>query len=309
MAQQAPELIPRGYGGILDASLELYRQNFLLFVGIAGVAYIPLAVVQVLFAGAREASTAGVVATVVLTIVTVFLAIFVSGAMTKAISDVYLGVEASVFGSYRYVMRRWLPYIGTNLLCVLLVYAGIALCVIPGIIFAFWIAFASEVFVIEGPSGWEAIQRSRQLISGHWGRAFVLMFLVGVLGAILQMIPVSIITALLKESAAGQALSVAWQGIANTVVTPFSTAALILLYYDLRIRKEAFDLEVLAENMSRWGGAPTTGVVRQAEVAEASDPRGESLVETARCPACGGELPAGTAFCDHCGRDLRQSPG
>lgn len=309
MAKQAPELIPRGYGGILDAVLELYRQNFLLFVGIAGVVYIPLAVAQVFFAGGAGASTTREAAGGIVAIVSFFLAIFVSGAMTKAVSDVYLGAEASVVGSYAYVMRRWPPYLWTNLLCVLLVWVGTLLCIIPGIIFAFWIAFASEVFVIEGPSGWQAVQRSRQLISGHWGRAFVLMFLVGILALIIQMIPVAIIAAVLQGSAVGQALTATWQGISNAVVTPFSTAALILLYYDIRIRKEAFDLAVLAENMARWGAVPTTGAVRQAEVAAATDQRVDSLLDTAPCPACGLELPTGAAVCEHCGQDLRPSHG
>jgi len=40
--------------------------------------------------------------------------------------------------------------------------------------------------------------------------------------------------------------------LAATVVTaPISAIATVLLYYDLRIRKEAFDLEMLAKSMGR----------------------------------------------------------
>ena len=42
--------------------------------------------------------------------------------------------------------------------------------------------------------------------------------------------------------------------LVNVFVTPFSTAALILLYFDIRVRKEGFDLELLAQSME--GGAP-----------------------------------------------------
>ena len=44
----------------------------------------------------------------------------------------------------------------------------------------------------------------------------------------------------------------------QVLITPISAAAVILLYYDLRIRKEGFDLEMLAADLS--GGS--TGAFR-----------------------------------------------
>jgi hypothetical protein len=39
------------------------------------------------------------------------------------------------------------------------------------------------------------------------------------------------------------------QGLAATVVAPLMAAVVTILYYDLRVRKEGFDLERLAESL------------------------------------------------------------
>ena len=38
--------------------------------------------------------------------------------------------------------------------------------------------------------------------------------------------------------------------LAAIITTPFTTLITVLLYFDLRIRKEAFDLEVMAQELS-----------------------------------------------------------
>ena len=45
------ELKPMGYGGILDQTFELYRQNFVLFAGIVALVQIPLALMQTVLVG------------------------------------------------------------------------------------------------------------------------------------------------------------------------------------------------------------------------------------------------------------------
>ncbi|MGH9391047.1 MAG: hypothetical protein ACRD1Z_15635, partial [Vicinamibacteria bacterium] len=42
--------------------------------------------------------------------------------------------------------------------------------------------------------------------------------------------------------------------LVSTIALPFATLSLVLLYYDIRIRNEGFDLEMMAQNLGR--GAP-----------------------------------------------------
>jgi hypothetical protein len=47
-------------------------------------------------------------------------------------------------------------------------------------------------------------------------------------------------------------------GVASSVITtPFMAAVLVLIYFDLRVRKEGFDLEVLAQGVG--GSVPAGG--------------------------------------------------
>ena len=48
---------------------------------------------------------------------------------------------------------------------------------------------------------------------------------------------------------AGWVFMGAGQTLAGLLTTPFSTIVLVLIYFDLRIRKEAFDLSVLAQQL------------------------------------------------------------
>ncbi|MGD2175833.1 MAG: hypothetical protein PVJ27_10560, partial [Candidatus Brocadiaceae bacterium] len=52
------ELRPMGIGDILDVDFRLYAQNFLTFVGIMAVVYVPIMILQAAFVGSLQAEFA-----------------------------------------------------------------------------------------------------------------------------------------------------------------------------------------------------------------------------------------------------------
>ena len=60
--------------------------------------------------------------------------------------------------------------------------------------------------------------------------------------------------------------------VSSLLTTPFIAAVVTLTYFDLRVRKEGFDLAVLAERM---GGAPATGTFAAPAAGDAPDAGGE----------------------------------
>ena len=52
----------------------------------------------------------------------------------------------------------------------------------------------------------------------------------------------------------------------QVLVMPISAAAFILLYYDLRIRKEGFDLEMLAKDLASRGADSDAATPTQGEM-------------------------------------------
>ena len=64
-------------------------------------------------------------------------------------------------------------------------------------------------------------------------------------------IPIGIIGGLAFAAVGGGIVASIGGGAATILVTPFAYIAGTLIYFDLRVRKEGFDLDVLAAETSR----------------------------------------------------------
>ena len=64
---------------------------------------------------------------------------------------------------------------------VLAFYGGFFCCIIPGIIFALWFMLCQYVVVIERIAGPSALGRSKDLMKGEMGKAFVLGLIIFVI--------------------------------------------------------------------------------------------------------------------------------
>lgn len=126
------------------------------------------------------------------------------------------------------------------------------------IFLAIRIVLVQPVFVVEGLSGMAAVKRSYGLVAGHWGKIFVTMLIAQVIILILSgaagVIPQLWLQA---AEAAGRSQAIPFivsqiaTTIANIAFSPIVASVLVLLYFDLRIRKEGFDLEILAEELEQ----------------------------------------------------------
>ncbi len=236
--ESARALRPMGLLEIIDQAFRLYRANLGLFFGIAAMVYVPLAVIQSVPEIGPYLGMA----------VSLFVYLLCTGALTKAISDRYLGSQSTVGEAYRYIGARFVPFFVTMLAVYLLMAAGLVALVVGVFVVVFWVAFVTQVFVIEGKRNFAAIWRSKYLIgNGVWGEVLVLNFVVGFIALLIM----GAIQALLAPLGLGPE-SALWMlggvvsGVGQSVVTPLSIAASVLLYYDSRIRKEGFDLQMLA---------------------------------------------------------------
>ncbi len=266
---------------ILDGAFRLYRQNFVTFLGILGVVYVPfvvliMAVSAMMVSGAATAAreedveavmqsqmTGGLVLlgfTVLLFSVAMPLA---TGALTRAVGSRYLNEAVSLGGCYKHILGMFWRYLLTVLLSGLVIVIGFMLLVVPGIVFSIWFIFTSSVVVLEGLGGTSAMGRSRELARGNAGKIILLAVLIWILSWLLG-VGVEALNGLIvsgmEDSRVMAALvsQVIQQGV-NLVVAPFFSIAWVLLYYDIRIRKEGFDLEVLARSLgSGPGSAPAT---------------------------------------------------
>ncbi len=199
-------------------------------------------------------------------------------ATTRAVSDRYLDRPSSLLSAYRAAWGR-LGALIAMILILILVYAGSLAVVIMftallaaagagglGALLAV-IAFiglvpvlimiyvrtvvAVPAIVLERVSGWGGLKRSWQLISGRFwptfGRMLLLVLITSIISGVVSTIfqvPGNLIApnnSFVFEQVAG--------AIAAVFVGPITYIGVTLLYYDIRIRKEGFDIEMLARSL------------------------------------------------------------
>lgn len=202
----------------------------------------------------------GGIAVIISSILSLLGQLLCRGALTKSVSEVYLGNELSVNQAYKFVLPKFLTLILASIMVGLVTAMGFVLLIVPGVIFSLWFAFTTPAIVIENLKATEGMTRSKNLASGNLGKIFSVSFLVLLIAIVISMVingPVSIVGRIalaanpVLHTVVTQSVSLA----AQIIMIPIGSIAFILLYYDLRIRKEGFDLEMLANNIgSEQGG-------------------------------------------------------
>lgn len=277
-AAPPPVLRPLNIADILDLAIRLYRQNLGPFLGIVAIVYIPVGITQVAAAyvlGTVSQSMPtnpeevpwtqfGVMGLAVLGMVLVsLLAVPLGqGALTIAVSRRYLNEPVAVADAYRSIGTRWGVLIATVALVGLAVTVGTVFCVIPGVWLAILWMFAAPIIAIEGLGPIAAMKRSMALIEGEWWRCFGTYMLLSLLTGLITSAaswPITILTTLTlmeKNLPLAQAINQGVGVAVSIVVQPVLITGLVLLYYDLRVRKEGFDLQLLAQAMGSTAPLP-----------------------------------------------------
>jgi hypothetical protein len=290
-APPAPEaallrLRPRDVAGLFDQAVWLYRRNFRAFLGIAAVVQLPVNLILVLatawlidpLAAVTDAGRSGdpldaqqatitafsdflsrMSIILVISVVGSLLLILAEGALARAIADRYLGRPVTVRGAYRAIR----PQAGWLMLTVFVQSLISYLILLPPLFVYVYVAwsFVSQVIVLENTNIITGLQRSWRLVQGQWWRTAGMNGLVLLLSVII-VLPSTVVSVIMGAAGAPLLLT----NFASQFVTvalgllflPARLAAFTLMYYDLRIRKEGYDLEVaLAERLG--GGPPGAG--------------------------------------------------
>ena len=269
---------PMSTGMVLDGAFRFYAQHFPLMLGISAILNVPILVLTVLpvflartgsspFLAVTAAMSSMVIGLVALLIVYPL----VTGATTKAVSDTYLGNPVTVGSALKVAWRRFGTLLMAQTVAGMIVLLGFILLVVPGILWMLSYTLIPPVVMIEAaerkgarpvpsPPGdpgrgtpritdrGEIRRRSWELVKGNRGKVFVVLFVFVVMQVLLATAGNWIAG---MGFGAGSNLARAIQSIIGNVVAivvaPLQTIAITLLYYDFRIRKEGFDLEMLSQ--------------------------------------------------------------
>jgi hypothetical protein len=261
-----PALRPLSVSDLIDETFQIYRKNFLFLISIGAVLMVPMAVIEVFQQVAvqeRGTSDFGffIGSTVLVGFVRYIVYLGVLSAMIYAVSEIRMGRKPSVSEAYSNGMERFPAMVGVGLLFLLLiVLISVTIIGIPVAIYlsVCWL-LAFHVTVLENKGGWSSLARSRDLIKGQWWRVLgitVLVYMIVYVVDLVFSIPGLAFGFSSAFSDAGTSFRATTSavgtifGAVGTIVTgPIIYIAWLMLYYDLRARKEGLDLEMMANQL------------------------------------------------------------
>jgi hypothetical protein len=262
------DLRPLGIGEILDAGIKLFLRHWRpLVLSVVGL-ILPVQILSALVtasvapeqfdltsdeSGVEEGEEAefligqGIIA--LLSAISILLA---TAVCFKAVADAYLGVEPDWRRSLRFAVRRLGGLLGVAVLGGLLVALATIALVVPGIWLFVMYSVAVPALLLERIGAWSALRRSFRLVRGRWwptaGALLVGYLLIGIIGALVTGV-IMVVPSLVAEdnTLVGALGSVVGGTVGSVLTTPYSAAVVTLLYFDLRVRKEGLDLQLIAE--------------------------------------------------------------
>ena len=275
---------PMSVGEILDRSFILYRRHFARFLAIVAIIHVPMGLIgllalaqlvgnlmRVTASGDLEmspdhADPGAVFAFSGATMAASSLVTAIQGlcqaALVHSVSEAYLGREASVRAAYRFVLPRTGWVILAALISSLAYGFGLCFCLVPGLFVYILFSLVMPVLVIEGLNAFESIGRSARFVTGNFGKATSVAGAAGLIYWVIVLFfsGLARLGAYLVHETSGLAAMVVNQIVTMLgplLATPVVAVPTILFYYDLRIRREGFDLETSLDTLERErGGAP-----------------------------------------------------
>jgi hypothetical protein len=275
MSATAHAIRPRRVGEVLDAAIKIYLRNARTLIGLTAVVVIPMRVLAGIVllstlpngsavpggtfnlnSGSQPAADRSAVlgANVTLIVIELIVNVLVIAACTKAVSDAYLDQPVGAAASLRFAVRRAPALFVLYILIYLGLIVAFLLFIIPGIwLYAAW-SVAVPALLIERLGPFRAPGRSRRLVKGRWwATAAVLIvatLMVTLINGAIEAVLIAIASLPSRPSLLLAVLASTLSGvIATTITAPFLAAAVTLLYYDLRVRREGYDLHVLADQL------------------------------------------------------------
>ena len=293
-----PALQPMGFSEILDTTLSLYRKYFLLFLGIIAIHFFGKLVAYSLEGSLSNDLLKDLIASVTsapFALVSMG-GIIVASAITylgrhitsrTALRYVLQRFFPMLGGYILWLLVFLIPFIGlsgmgqggfsASLLAMLLT------CIpLPTYFLVRWLFVVEAVLLEKLPVG-SSLKRSSQLVRGMWWRVCSISISFFILsGAISIIFKVSVVCLLVLTKVADQTdligiikwairaepidssnllfytIMTCTDLVVDTLTFPIWVIGMTLLYFDLRIRKEGFDIEVQTNNSNTDRPEPTT---------------------------------------------------
>ncbi len=234
-------------------------------------------------------------------------------ATTTAVNAIYLGEPTSLGSALRTARRLWLRCLGVAIwqgwsaswafmlllvpFLVLLIpgmrgpsaaillgifmLLGFLAALVYGVIAYLRNSLAVPAAVIENLGVRAAMRRSKNLATGRIGRIFLLLLLVYALSLVAAVIQTPLALMLLRNPTAQhyvlQGIVLTVNFVSTSMVGPVAAIGFCLFYFDERVRREGFDIEILLRGATAASPLPAPPPIAEAAHPEITQPTPEQI--------------------------------
>jgi Membrane domain of glycerophosphoryl diester phosphodiesterase len=286
--ERAVTLRPRRPGEIIRAAFELYQRHMLTLIAISAVLVVPGGILNwrqscsngacwITILDGEVVSTSFWTTIVWMVPLIALLALFavVAAVTTRAVTAQLTGQDPGLWASVRSTFARPRPLlqvvilvVGSVAVLVLLALPGITLSgsggplanaavgatllvvVVAGLTVGVRLAVSLPAAVVEGQSWRHALSRSWSLVNGHWAHVLGTLFLafvaVSLVGTLINVLVGGLVGMLAGDDWLARTLV---QAAINAFTLAYFLTVWVLLYLDLRARKEPLDLDTLRADL------------------------------------------------------------
>ncbi|HWT94476.1 MAG TPA: hypothetical protein VN238_15885 [Solirubrobacteraceae bacterium] len=292
-------LRPLGIGELLDAAFKVCTANFGTLLRVVLFVVVPVQLLSVVILASTmpddwsansfdlsgtdgEELTDDELVTLfvgqgVFLVIVLVMQVFATAACFRAIAQAWLGGEADWRESLKFALRRTPALLWVTFLYFLAVVVGFVLCIAPGIWLSILFGLATPVVLVESIGGPGALRRSAKLVKDRWWATFAVIALgylfAGLLASIMQaLVSLPLFFAVDDTSVAAYVINALGQGLGYLIALPFQAAIVAVVYFDLRVRKEGLDLQLMADQIGTqapagsspsWGGSDANAAFGQ----------------------------------------------
>ena len=274
------ELRHLSFGETLGQAFNLYFANFIPLFMISLISSLP----AIIFLHTSGMGVKGLYVTpspltlIIFSFLFIVVNILCTALMIEFISKKYLKQPQDIGQYIRNVLPFIFPIIGLSILAVLIVGGPVLLIaliggsnkdffvlltflyIVPGTYLVLGLILSPQVLIVERKKVIESIQRSFFLTRGSKLVIFGFLMVIGMLNLVLTrwVVPEIITRFIIRMNMAYQTkLTVAYTiaHLTDILLNPITACLIILIYFNLRIEKEGFDLEHLVDQF----GSPVPG--------------------------------------------------
>jgi hypothetical protein len=243
---------PQSIGQVLDGSFRLTAASFSktwLLALLAGLAGAAASAYQFSRGGSlMEAALAPQDATYwTLYVAGVVLSILFAAAIYLRI-DAVAGGTAAEGGAISVALKRLPMLIVLMILLIVAIACGLVLLIVPGLILMVSLLAAMPIFLFEDKGPVDSLTSSHRLVWGNWWRTAVILTVAFFIIMVLYFIFGFIAAAIAPLATGGDAVLGAVVSLLivfallGIVITPYFCALILVIYWDLKLRKEGGDL-------------------------------------------------------------------